>query len=200
YIVITAKHHDGFCLFDSAHTDFDVMSTPFGRDIIRELADAARAEGLQIGFYYSIMDWHHPDYLPRRGWEEADRPAGDADFERYEDYLHAQVTELLTNYGPIGVMWFDGEWESTWSEARGRDLYALCRRLQPDVIVNNRVGAGREGMAGLTRQGAFAGDFGTPEQEVPATGIPGVDWESCMTMNDHWGYNAFDTRWKSATT
>ncbi|MCA9288791.1 MAG: alpha-L-fucosidase, partial [Phycisphaerales bacterium] len=200
YIVITAKHHDGFCLFDSAHTDFDVMSTPFGRDIIRELADAARAEGLQIGFYYSIMDWHHPDYLPRRGWEEADRPAGDADFERYEDYLHAQVTELLTNYGPIGVMWFDGEWESTWSEARGRDLYALCRRLQPDVIVNNRVGAGREGMAGLTRQGAFAGDFGTPEQEVPATGIPGVDWESCMTMNDHWGYNAFDTRWKSPTT
>ena len=198
YIVITTKHHDGFCLWDSAQTDFDVMSTPFKRDIIRELADAARAEGLQIGFYHSIMDWHHPDYLPRRAWETT-RSTDGADFERFEDYLHAQVTELLTNYGPIGVMWFDGEWEDTWSEQRGRELYALCRRLQPGIIVNNRVGTGREGMAGLTREGAFGGDFGTPEQEVPATGFPGVDWESCMTMNDHWGYNAFDHQWKSTT-
>ena len=198
YIVITTKHHDGFCLWDSAHTDFDVMSTPFKRDIIRELADAARAEGRQIGFYHSIMDWHHPDYLPRRDWETS-RASDDADFERFEEYLHAQVTELLTNYGPIGVMWFDGEWEQTWTQQRGRDLYALCRRLQPDIIVNNRVAKARDGMAGLSLGGQFAGDFGTPEQEVPPTGLPGVDWESCMTMNDHWGYNAFDHNWKSTT-
>ncbi|MDA1259467.1 MAG: alpha-L-fucosidase, partial [Planctomycetota bacterium] len=148
---------------------------------------------------HSIMDWPHPDYLPRRGWEEAERPAEGAEFERYLEYLHAQVTELLTKYGPIGVMWFDGEWESTWSHERGQALYDLCRRLQPDVIVNNRVDVGRSGMAGLTEGPGYAGDFGTPEQEVPATGLPGVDWESCITMNNHWGWNEADLGWKSTS-
>jgi len=196
YIIITSKHHDGFCLFDSAHTEFDVMSTPFQRDIMKELAEACRRHGLRIGWYHSIMDWHHPDYLPRRGWE-TDRPTEGADFDRYVQHLHKQVTELLTNYGDVGVMWFDGEWESTWNHEYGKALYDLCRRLQPDVIVNNRVDKGREGMAGLTREGEFAGDFGTPEQEIPATGLPGVDWETCMTMNDHWGWNRHDDNWKS---
>ena len=195
YIVITSKHHDGFCLFDSKHTDYDVMSTPFKRDILKELADACRREGIRLCFYHSIMDWHHRDYLPRRGWE--DRSAEGADFERYVEHLRNQVTELLTNYGDIGVMWFDGEWESTWNHEYGQALYELCRELQPDVIVNNRVDKGRAGMAGMTR-GAFAGDFGTPEQEIPETGTPGVDWESCMTMNRHWGYNKNDHDWKSA--
>ncbi len=195
YIVITSKHHDGFCLFDSKETDWDVMSTPYGKDLLKPLAEACRKHGLKICWYHSIMDWHHPDYLPRRDWEEWS--AEGADFDRYIAYLHAQVTELLTNYGDIGVMWFDGEWERTWNHGHGQPLYDLCRELQPNVIVNNRVDVGRGGMAGMTTEGGYAGDFGTPEQEIPATGLPGVDWETCMTMNRHWGYNAADDDWKS---
>ncbi|MDQ7012813.1 MAG: alpha-L-fucosidase [Planctomycetota bacterium] len=198
YIVITTKHHDGFALYDSAFSDFDIMATPFKRDIMAELAEATRAHGLEMCWYYSIMDWHHPDYLPRRGWEAADRPEGDADMDRYVMHLFAQVTELLTKYGDIGVMWFDGEWEATWNSSYGEALYKLCRALQPDVIVNNRVDKGRGGMAGISDEGYF-GDFGTPEQTIPATGIPGVDWETCMTMNGHWGYNAADKDFKSTT-
>ena len=173
YIVITSKHHDGFCLFESEMTDYDIMSTPFGRDIMKELSYACRRHGLKICWYHSIMDWHHPDYLPRRGWEE--RSSERADFNRYLGYLSGQVTELLTNYGDIGVMWFDGEWESTWSHDYGQPLYDLCLQLQPGVIINNRVDVGRGGMAGMTSDNRYAGDFGTPEQEIPATGIPGVN-------------------------
>jgi alpha-L-fucosidase len=198
YVVITSKHHDGFALFDTAQGDFDIMSTPFRRDILREVADAARQHGLMPCWYHSIMDWHHPDYLPRRDWE-TDRSAAGADFDRFERFLHGQVTELLTNYGDIGVMWFDGEWENTWTPERGKRLDRLCRSIQPNIIVNNRVDKGRNDMAGLNRPGDWAGDFGTPEQEVPPHGLPGVDWESCMTMNRHWGWNAADTGWKSST-
>jgi len=197
YIVITSKHHDGFCLWDSAQTDWDVMGTPFRRDILAELAAACERHGLRMCWYHSIMDWHHPDYLPRRDWEQAQRPAEGADFPRYVDYLRAQVSELLTRYGPIGVMWFDGEWESTWNHELGQALYDLCLELQPDVMVNNRVDVGRGGMGGLTEDSRYAGDYGTPEQEIPATGLPGVDWETCMTMNDHWGWNKADRNWKS---
>jgi len=196
YVVITSKHHDGFALYDSDVSDYDVMATPFKRDVMAELSSAVRAQGLSMCWYHSIMDWHHPDYLPRRGWEK--RPSAGADFERFRKYLSAQVTELLTKYGPIGVMWFDGEWESTWTQAYGKELYLLCRALQPHVIVNNRVSTGRAGMAGMTKEGEFPGDFGTPEQEIPAVGLPGVDWETCMTMNEHWGFNAADTQWKSS--
>ena len=197
YIVITSKHHDGFCLFDSKQTDFDVMSTPFKRDILKELAEACRKHGIRMCWYHSIMDWHHPDYLPRRSWE-TDRPTTGADFDRYVQYMKNQLRELVTNYGDIGVLWFDGEWESTWNTKRGLDLYAYVRGLQSDIIINNRVGAGRSGMQGFTKQGEFAGDYATPEQEVPATGIPGVYWETCMTMNDNWGYNKNDRNWKSS--
>ncbi|HEB53970.1 MAG TPA: hypothetical protein ENI87_12015 [bacterium] len=195
YVVITAKHHDGFCLFDSAFTDWDVGNTPDGRDILRELSAACRRHGLKFCTYYSIMDWHHPDYLPRRGWE-ADRSTEEADFDRYERYLHAQVTELITRYRPA-VMWFDGEWEKTWTHARGLRLFELCRRLAPEMIVNNRVDVHRRGMQGFSGSREAVGDFDTPEQEIPATGLPGVDWESCMTMNRHWGWNAQDRQWKS---
>ncbi len=197
YIVITSKHHDGFCLFDSRLTDFDVMSTPYGKDLLAPLAEACRKEGIRICWYHSIMDWHHPDYLPRRAWEE-DRPAEGADFDRYVAHMKGQLEELVHNYGDIGVLWFDGEWEETWTHERGRDLYNYVRGLQPDIIINNRVDVGRAGMAGMTREGEFAGDFGTPEQEIPSTGLPGVYWETCMTMNNHWGYNKADGNWKSA--
>lgn len=196
YIVITSKHHDGFALFDSKVSDFDVMATPFKRDILKELSDACHKHGLKICWYHSIMDWHHPDYLPRRDWE-TDRPVEGADFNRFLQYLKNQLKELLTNYGEIGVLWFDGEWEDTWNSQYGVELYNYVRSLQPNIIINNRVGVGRTGMEGLTKEGEFGGDFGTPEQQVPSTGFPGVDWESCITMNDHWGFNKFDKNFKS---
>jgi alpha-L-fucosidase len=195
YIVITSKHHDGFCLFDSEYTDYDVMSTPFQRDILKELADACQKHGIKMCWYHSIMDWHHPDYLPRRAWE--DRPTEGADLDRYIVHMKNQLRELVQNYGEIGVLWFDGEWEDTWNHQYGQDLYDYVRSLQSNIIINNRVDVGRAGMQGLTKEGAFAGDFGTPEQEIPPTGLPGVDWETCMTMNDHWGYNRHDDNWKS---
>ena len=197
YIVITSKHHDGFCMFDTKQTDFSIMNTPFHHDPMKDLAAACHKYDITFCFYYSIMDWHHPDYLPRRNWEK-DRPVAGADFGRYVDYMKAELKELLTNYGKIGVLWFDGEWENTWNEKYGKEIYEYCHSLQPDLIINNRVGAGRMDMEGLTKEGAFGGDFGTPEQQIPATGLPGVDWETCMTMNDHWGYNKNDKNFKSS--
>ena len=196
YIVITSKHHDGFCLFDSKYTDFDVMSTPFKRDILKELSAACHEAGLKMCWYHSIMDWHHPDYLPRREWEK-NRSADGADYDRYVKYMKNQLQEIIKNYGEIGVLWFDGEWEGTWTHEHGKDLYHYVRGLQPNIIINNRVDIGRAGMEGLTKEGEYAGDFGTPEQEVPATGLPDTDWESCITMNHHWGFNEIDNNWKS---
>ena len=196
YIVITSKHHDGFNLFNSNETDFDVMSTPFHRDILKELSDACHKYGMKMCWYHSIMDWHHPDYLPRRDWEK-NRSAVGADYKRFFEYLKAELKELLTNYGEIGVLWFDGEWESTWNSKYGIELYNYVRSLQPNIIINNRVGVGRNDMEGSTKEGEFGGDFGTPEQQIPATGLNDVDWETCMTMNDHWGYNKYDKNFKS---
>lgn len=196
YITITSKHHDGFALYDSKVSDYDVMSTPFQRDILKELAEACRKADIKLCFYHSIMDWHHPDYLPRRNWE-AGRSSEGADFPRFVDYMKSQLKELLTEYGDIGVLWFDGEWEDTWTHEDGVELYDYVRSFQSDIIINNRVDKGRQGMQGLTAEGDFKGDFGTPEQEIPDIGLPGIDWESCMTMNDHWGYNKNDSNWKS---
>ena len=195
YIVITSKHHDGFCLFDSKFTDYDVMSTPFKRDILKDLSEACRNEGIKLCFYYSIMDWHHPDYLPGRDWEN--RSSEGADFDGYIQHMKNQLKELVINYGDIGILWFDGEWENTWNEERGIDLYNYVRSLQPDIIVNNRVDPNRGGLEGFAPEGVTMGDFGTPEQQIPSTGLPGIDWESCMTMNDHWGYNKNDKNFKS---
>ncbi len=195
YVVITTKHHDGFALYDSKVSDFDVMATPFKRDIMAELSQSVRKNGLKMGWYHSIMDWHHPDYLPRRDWE-TNRSTIGADFNKYNNFLNSQVTELLTNYGDISVMWFDGEWESTWNHERGSKLYNLCRQLQNNALVNNRVDVGRGGMAGMSAAG-YKGDFGTPEQTIPETGIPNVAWESCITMNNNWGWNKADSNWKS---
>lgn len=196
YITITSKHHDGFALYDSKVSDYDVMSTPFKRDILKELAEACRKADIKLCFYHSIMDWHHPDYLPRRNWETG-RSSEGAEFPRFVDYMKSQLKELLTEYGDIGVLWFDGEWEDTWTHDDGVELYDYVRSFQSDIIINNRVDKGRQGMQGLTAEGDFKGDFGTPEQEIPDIGLPGIDWESCMTMNDHWGYNKNDSNWKS---
>ena len=191
YAVLTTKHHDGFCLFDSKVTTWDVMSTPSQRDICRDLSKALRKRNIRVGWYHSIMDWHQPDYLPRRDWEKESRPVGDARFDRYVTYLHAQVDELLSNYGQVDVMWFDGQWEATWTHDLATKLDAQIRAKQPSIIINNRIdGAGAPKTGGL-------GDFGTPEQEIPATGVPGKDWESCITMNDNWGFKAIDHNWKS---
>jgi alpha-L-fucosidase len=121
-------------------------------------------------------------------------------FPRYvEEYLKPQLAELLTNYGDLGVMWFDGEWVPAYTTEMGKDIYQFVRELQPNILINNRVDKGRKGMEGLDAEGNYAGDFGTPEQEIPATGISGVDWESCMTMNNSWGFKSFDDNWKSDT-
>lgn len=192
YIVITSKHHDGFGLWDSKLTDWDIAGTPYKKDLLKQLADECEKEKITLCFYHSIMDWHHPDYLPRRPWDE--RPGGNMD--AYNDYMKGQLKELLTGYGNIGILWFDGQWESSWDHARGMDLYKFVRSMQPNIIINNRVDKGAL-MGGKIEH---AGDYGTPEQEIPANGLPGVDWESCMTMNDTWGFKKDDHNWKSAKT
>lgn len=188
YIVITSKHHDGFCLWDSKVSSYDIMDfSPYKRDILKALADACAREGIRLCFYHSIMDWHHPD-------------ATGANFSKYlDDYMKPQLQELLTGYGDIGVLWFDGEWIKEWTEPQGKALYTWLREMKPDLIVNNRVGKGRKGMQGMSKSPDDAGDFGTPEQEIPAEGLDGVDWESCMTMNNTWGYKSNDHAWKSET-
>jgi alpha-L-fucosidase len=200
YIVITSKHHDGFGMYRSDLTDWCLKSTPFQRDPLKELADACAAEGIRLCFYHSIMDWHHPDWGTRRAWNDK---AGTAppDMDRYTTYMKGQLKELLTRYGKIGILWFDGEWEKPWTHERGVDLYNYIRSLQPQIIVNNRVGKARAGMEGMDKGKERIGDYGTPEQTIPAKGFgPGVSWESCMTMNGHWGYNKHDNQWKSTPT
>ncbi len=203
YIVITSKHHDGFDMFGTKlNSSWNIVdATPFKRDPIKELAAECQKQGIKLCFYHSIMDWHHSDYTPRRPWETETRPAAGANYDRYVEYMKGQIRELLTSYGPIGVMWFDGEWEPTWTHERGMDLYNYVRSLQPSILVNNRVDKGRSGMQGMNKGSEFAGDFGTPEQEIPAQGFTdGRLWESCMTMNDTWGFARNDHNWKSAET
>ncbi len=186
YLVITSKHHDGFCLWDSKVTEYDIMdATAFKRDILKELSEACQKEGVKLCFYHSIMDWHH-------------KKASGATFTEYrEAYLKPQLKELVENYDPA-VLWFDGEWIKEWTEAQGKDLYQYVRSLKPDIIINNRVGKGRNGMQGMNTGDEFVGDFGTPEQEILEHGSTEIDWESCMTMNDTWGFKKNDHNWKSA--
>jgi alpha-L-fucosidase len=201
YIVITSKHHDGFCLWDSEVTEYDIIdATPFDRDILKELSKACKKQGIKLCFYHSIMDWHHPDAQRPFYPNYNDRDRSNPNFDRYvENYMKPQIKELITKYGPLGVMWFDGEWIKDWTEPKGKELYNYVLSLQPNIIINNRVGKGRKGMEGLNKgDQEYAGDFGTPEQQIPATGLPGVDWESCMTMNDTWGYKSYDDNWKSS--
>lgn len=196
YIVITSKHHDGFCLWDSKVTNYDIMdAAPFKRDILKELSDACKAAGIKMCFYHSIMDWHQPDAESKKDYPHQNSP--NPDWAKYrENYLKPQLKELITKYDPA-VLWFDGEWIPEWTEDQGKDLYNFLRNLKPDLIINNRVGKGRAGMQGMSKTQDAAGDFGTPEQEI-LEGTSDQDWESCMTMNDTWGFKKNDHNWKSA--
>lgn len=205
YIVITSKHHEGFSMFDSAVSDYDIVdSTPCGKDPIAALSEECKKQGVKLCFYHSIMDWHHPSqYVEQEGRH---RTAGHGQNsiledrkEEYVTYMKAQLRELVEKYDPA-VLWFDGEWVNWWTEPDGKDLYQYCRSLKPSLIINNRVGKGRQGMQGMNKGPDYAGDFGTPEQELPATGLPGVDWETCMTMNETWGFKSYDENWKSTET
>ncbi len=201
YIVITSKHHDGFAMYPSDLTDWSLKRTPFQRDPLAELAAACKAEGITFCLYHSIMDWHHPDWGQRRAWNDVATNAPAPDMDRYVTFMKGQLKELLTGFGPIGLLWFDGQWESCWNKERGDDLYRYVRSLQPNIIVNNRVSKPANNAAGGFVHSDGMGDYGTPEQTIPPSGFgPGVDWESCMTMNDHWGYNKNDHNWKSTQT
>ncbi|MFN5479813.1 MAG: alpha-L-fucosidase [Chitinophagaceae bacterium] len=198
YIVITSKHHDGFCIWDSKVTDYDIMdASPYKRDILKELADACKEAGVKLCFYHSIMDWHQPDAESKKDYTHQHTPH--PDFATYREmYLKPQLKELIQKYDPA-VLWFDGEWIPEWTEDQGRDLYNYLRNLKPDLVINNRVGKGRAGMQGMNKYKDAAGDFGTPEQEI-LEGTSDSDWESCMTMNDTWGFKKSDTKWKSSET
>lgn len=196
YIVITSKHHDGFCMFDTKLTDWCITSTPYKRDPMKDLAAACGDAGIRLCFYYSLLNWHNSDFVPHL--PNNDLAAGKPDFDRYVQFMKGQLTELLTNYGPIGVLWFDGFGDDPWTIQHGKDLYAHVRSLQPQIIVNNRVGKPEiVPGAGYLHAGAV-GDYGTPEQLIPGAALgPDDYWESCMTMNDNWGYNKHDQNWKS---
>jgi alpha-L-fucosidase len=202
YIIITSKHHDGFANFDSKVSSYDIVdATPYHRDAIKALASAAHRAGLRFGVYYSIMDWHHPDAQGPNYPTYNSRTATNPNFSRYvETYMKPQLRELITQYAEIDVLWFDGEWIPDWSDEQGESLYAWLRGMRPSLIINNRVGHSRQGMAGMSANKDAPGDFGTPEQRVPPEGLPGVDWETCMTLNDTWGFQSFDDDWKDTRT
>lgn len=204
YAVLTAKHHDGFCLFDSKFTDYKSTNTAFGRDIVREYADAFRAEGLKVGLYYSLIDWHHPDFTfdachPRwkeYGKEKCQELNKGKDWNAYRQYMKNQVTELLTNYGDISIIWFDFSYPGP--DGKGRDdwdspaLLALARKLQPGIIVDNRMDM-NDVPCGC--------DFVTPEQ-LKANVWPELNgrrypWEACYTFSGSWGYHRGEATWKS---
>ncbi|HKW98579.1 MAG TPA: alpha-L-fucosidase [Bryobacteraceae bacterium] len=177
YMVMTSKHHEGFCHFDSKLTNYSSPKQGPGRDLAKEFLDAARAEGLRCGFYYSLMDWHHPDGARCATDEQARR--------RFVDYIHGQIRELCTNYGKLDVLWYDVAWPLDAKGWESQKMNDMVLSLQPDILVNNR--------------NLLPGDFGTPEQEIVAA-KQGRDWEACMTMNDSWGYHKADDDWKSPKT
>lgn len=204
YFVITAKHHDGFCLWDSQFTDYKAPNSPAGRDLLREVADAFRAEGLRVGFYYSLLDWHHPHYTidpihPLRTDPNAEALNAERDMKIYAQYMRDQVRELLTGYGKIDIVWFDysfpdaklgnlrGKGREDWESEK---LLEMVRELQPHIIVDNRLDLPRE-MA----------DVHTPEQFQPASWVHAdgepVVWETCQTFSGSWGYFRDEMSWKN---
>ena len=208
YLVFTSKHHEGFALHDSKLTTFDAKDT-CGRDLFKEIVDATRAEGLKVGAYHSLIDWHHPQAYTGKGFgipyirgvsnEGRDNSV-------YVDYLHGQVEEIMSRYGPIDIVWWDYSKPQCQGESwRAKELIALVRKHQPHIVMNNRLY--RSAAAGWPDKSDWSkgfsidpqyGDFCTPEQKIPPNGVKGVDWETCMTMNTSWGFSQFDTNWKSS--
>ncbi len=204
YFVITTKHHEGFCLWDSKLTDYKSTNTPYGRDLLRPMVDAFRAEGIRVGFYHSLIDWHHPDFLidnihPYRNSPDKDKLNSVRDQKKYADYLHGQVRELLTDFGDVDILWLDFSYpdpnNASGTTGKGRDhwrsdeLYKIVRELRPDIILNDR----------MDLPGAW--DVTTPEQFVPQYGVKvdgkPVVWESCQTFSGSWGYHRDEESWKS---
>jgi len=177
YMVMTTKHHEGFCNWDTQLTDYNAMDQGPGRDLVREFVEAARAEGLRVGFYYSLMDWHHPDGAICKTDEAARR--------RFVDYTHGLIRELMTNYGKIDILWYDVAWPLTAEQWESERMNEMVFSLQPEIIVNNR--------------NLLPGDFATPEQHIQAAEA-GRAWETCMTLNDSWGFNRGDDAWKTPKT
>ena len=177
YMVMTTKHHEGFCLFESKYTDYCAPKQACGRDLVKEYVEAARAEGLRVGFYHSLMDWHHPDGARCAGDEAARK--------RFVAYIHGQIRELLTNYGKIDILWYDVAWPLDPAGWESEKMNQMVFQLQPDIIVNNR--------------NKLPGDFSTPEQRIQAE-KEGRAWEACMTMNGSWGYHQADDDWKTPKT
>ena len=197
YIVITTKHHEGFCMYDSKLTKYDIVdATPYGKDPMKELAAECNSQGLTMCFYYSVKDWHNPDYPVKYTYYSKEQPEGfhgfpnpNADYQKYFDYMQGQVKEILTNYGPVGIIWFD--WCGSAFDAneiqnrkRAQQFVDSIHKWQPGCLINNRLGG-------------IGADYGTPEQEIPG-GIQKSAFEVCMTLNDHWGFNKNDNNWKSA--
>ena len=211
YVVFTSKHHDGFCLHDSSVTTYDAKDL-VGRDLCKEIKEACNKQGLKVGFYHSVIDWHHPQYdyvaagklpHPLKGQPS---PNGPRHHAQYVDYLHHQAEELMSNYGTVDIVWWDYSKEGAegpfW---RANDLMAMVRRHQPNIISNNRLYhvTSPQESSHLDRLKAWKpeqGDFTTPEQHIPDTGLAGVDWEVCMTLNTTWGYSEHDHDWKSDET
>jgi alpha-L-fucosidase len=211
YVVFTIKHHEGFALHDSQAGTFDAGDA-VGRDLVREIVKALQAEGLRIGFYYSLIDWHHPDYdytkskqLPHPLSGREDIPGNHS---KYIDFLHRQTYELVSQH-PVDILWWDYssqdfQGDEAW---RSSELMQMVRAERPQIIMNNRLFRSQEaGWSGMGTAGYALqldpryGDFITPEQHIPATGMPGLDWETCMTMNTTWGYSEHDHHWKSDET
>jgi alpha-L-fucosidase len=214
YVVFTTKHHDGFALHDSAVSEYDAGSV-LHRDLVKEIVEALRAEGLRVGFYHSVIDWHHDQYEYGRSRQLPHplkgRPYknGTRDHQQYLAYLHQEVRELLSKYGPVDIMWWDYSAQDFQGQEAWRafDLMQLTRSKHPGIIMNNRLFRTPEaGWKSMGTEGYAAslhpkyGDFITPEQHIPDTGMPGVDWETCMTLNTTWGYSEHDHAWKSDET
>lgn len=196
YVCITSKHHDGFCLWPTAtNDDWNISVTPHGEDLIKPLAEACSEQGITFCLYHSVLDWRHSDWPARLVFN--DHATGKPDKERFKrEYLFPQLKELFGNYGKIGMLWLDGTWDREWTSEDGRDLEDYIRTLQPDVVLNNRSGykppQPEYGFEAKNTYGyIFAGDYISPEGEVPPTGLPGIDWETCQTMQlpNNWGYN-----------
>lgn len=177
YMVLTTKHHEGFCNFDTKLTDYNAVKQGPGCDIVAEYVEAARAEGMRVGFYYSLMDWHHPDGAKCATDESARK--------RFVEYTHGLIRELMTNYGKISVLWYDVSWPLDAAGWESERMNKMVFELQPEIIVNNR--------------NKLDGDFSTPEQKIVAAEA-GRSWEACMTLNDSWGYQRADDNWKTSKT